>query len=83
MIGEIRLLIENLDFDCTIETLQMTNVLFNVRGKLSALKDEMLAKINQSKESTPRGRGFVSSPLEGGQKPALRSRGCWSNGVLE
>jgi len=35
------------------------------------------------KESTPRGRGFVRSPLEGGQKPALNSRGCWSNGVLE
>ena len=35
------------------------------------------------KESTPRGRGFVWSPLEGGQKPTLRSRGCWSNGALE
>jgi hypothetical protein len=53
MIDEIRLLIENLDFDCTIETLQMTNVLFNVRGKLSALKDEMLAKISQYKAMAP------------------------------
>jgi len=35
-----------------------------------------------SKESTPRGRGFVWSPLEGGQKRALRSQGCWSNGVM-
>lgn len=53
MISEIRLLVESLDFDCTIETLQMTNVLFNVRGKLSALKDEMLAKINQYKAMPP------------------------------
>jgi len=53
MIDEIRLLIENLNFDCTIETLQMTNVLFNVRGKLSALKDEMLVKISQYKAMAP------------------------------
>jgi len=31
----------------------MTNVPFNVRGKLSALKDEMLAKINQYKAMPP------------------------------
>ena len=45
MIDEIRLLIENLTFDCIFETFQMTNVLFNTRGKLSAIKEEMLAKI--------------------------------------
>jgi len=49
MIDEMQLLIENLNFDCIIETLQMTNVLFNIRGKLSARKEGLLAKIAQYK----------------------------------
>jgi hypothetical protein len=53
MVDEIELLIENLDFDCIIETLQLTNVLFNTRGKLSARKGEMLAKIAQYKAMPP------------------------------
>ena len=49
MIDELKKVIENLNFDCIFETLQMTNVLFNVRGRLSAGKKEMLAKIAQYK----------------------------------
>jgi len=49
MIDEIQLLVEDLNFGCIIETLQMTNVLFNIREKLSAKKEWMLAKIAQYK----------------------------------
>jgi len=49
MIDELKKVIENLNFDCIFETLQMTNVLFNVRGRLSTGKKEMLAKIAQYK----------------------------------
>ncbi len=49
MIDELKAVIENLNFDCIFETLQMTNVLFNVRGRLSTGKKEMLAKIAQYK----------------------------------
>ncbi len=45
MIDEIRMIIENLTFDCIFETLQMTNVLFNIRGRLSVEKPKMLAQI--------------------------------------
>jgi radical SAM superfamily enzyme YgiQ (UPF0313 family) len=53
MIEEMRLLIENLKFDCIIETLQMTNVLFNIRGRLSARKEGILGKITQYKAMSP------------------------------
>ena len=53
MIDEMRLFIENLNFDCIIETLQMTNVLFNIRGELSARKAELLAQIAQYKAMSP------------------------------
>jgi hypothetical protein len=53
MIDEIQLLIENLNFDCIIETLQMTNVLFNIREKLSARKEELLTKIAHYKAMSP------------------------------
>jgi radical SAM superfamily enzyme YgiQ (UPF0313 family) len=49
MIDELKKVIGNLNFDCIFETLQMTNVLFNVRGRLSTEKKEMLAKIAQYK----------------------------------
>ena len=68
MIDEIRLLIENLNFDCTIETLQMTNVLFNIAGRLPAKKEEMLVKISQYKALPPmeRLRFRLSRYLYGG-----------------
>lgn len=53
MIDEIRQIIEGLNFDCTLETLQMTNVLFAVKGKLSARKEEMLAAITGYQDLSP------------------------------
>jgi hypothetical protein len=45
MIDEIGVIIENLNFNCIIETLQMTNVLFNLRGELSVERERILANI--------------------------------------
>lgn len=45
MVEELRLLIEELTFDCTIETLQMTNPLFTIKGRLSQKRQEMLEMI--------------------------------------
>jgi fido (protein-threonine AMPylation protein) len=47
-----------------------------------SLEGKPAPQVPTSKETTPRGHGFVWSPLEGGQKRALRYRGCWSNGVI-
>jgi len=49
MIEEIRMLIEGLTFDCTFETLQMTNPLFTIKGKFFQKKAEMLEKIDSYK----------------------------------
>jgi len=53
MIEETRQLLEGLTFDCTFETFQMTNVLFNTRGKLSTIKQELLAKIADYQALSP------------------------------
>jgi hypothetical protein len=42
MIEEIRSIMEGLRFDCTFETLQMTNPLFTVKGPLSQVRDTLL-----------------------------------------
>ena len=49
MIDEIECLINRLNFDCSFETLQMTNVLFNTKGRLFDTKMEMLADIGRYK----------------------------------
>ena len=46
MIGELRMLIEGLSFDCTFETLQMTNPLFSMKGPFSQTKAAMLDAID-------------------------------------
>jgi radical SAM superfamily enzyme YgiQ (UPF0313 family) len=50
MIDEIKRIIENMGFDCIIETLQLTNVLFNIRDKLSKKSDWMLKGIAKYQE---------------------------------
>jgi len=47
MIEEIRLIVEGLEFDCIFETLQMTNVLFNVRGRLPLDRQKLLGLIER------------------------------------
>jgi hypothetical protein len=77
MIDEMRLLIENLNFDCIIETLQMTNVLFNIRGRLSARKEGMLARIAQYKAmpAIERQRFRLNRYLYDGYLDCVRGRG--------
>jgi radical SAM superfamily enzyme YgiQ (UPF0313 family) len=53
MIDEIRMLIEGLRCDCTIETLQMTNVLFNVKGRLFPEREKLLAAIARYQAFSP------------------------------
>lgn len=56
MIDEIRILLEEINFDTVIETYQMTNVLFNVKGNLGELREELLGTISQYKSLVPRER---------------------------
>jgi len=80
---------EVLSGDCRIFKKEKGKVegehLYNALGKTERWRylSVFFIKKLDSKESTPRGRGFVWSPLEGGQKRALRSPGCWSTGVME
>jgi len=45
MVKEIKMLIEGLSFDCTFETLQMTNPLFTLKDLLSETRSAMLDRI--------------------------------------
>jgi len=45
MIDEIEQIIRGIEFDCIFETFQLTNIIFNTRGRLSRIKSEMLNKI--------------------------------------
>ena len=55
MIEELGGIIRGLDFDCTFETLQMTNALFSVKGPFTQIKASMLDAID---------RFLALSPLE-------------------
>jgi len=76
MIDELRMLLEGLHFDCTIETLQMTNV-FTVKGRLSEKKREMLEQI-ESYQALPlleRARFLLDRYLYGGYLTFVKSWG--------
>jgi uncharacterized Fe-S cluster-containing MiaB family protein len=68
MIEEIRLLLEGFDFDCTIETYQMTNVLFNIKGDLNEKRDELISSIERFQSLPPfeRSRLRFNKYLHGG-----------------
>ena len=53
MVEEIEQLINGIKFDCIFETLQLTNVLFNIRDRLSRIKTDLLNKILWYKSLTP------------------------------
>ena len=81
MINEIRELIEGLDFDCTIETYQMTNVLFNVKGPLREKREELIRKIKDYQDLDPkeRGRLRLSRYLHDGYVDFLRRAGRYDS----
>lgn len=68
MIEELRMLIEGLAFDCTFETLQMTNPLFTVRGQFSKLKEDMGAAVvkYQALPELEKARFILDRYTEGG-----------------
>jgi radical SAM superfamily enzyme YgiQ (UPF0313 family) len=53
LIDEIEMLVEGLNYDCSFETLQMTNPLFTVHGKLSEVRDAIRETIREYREMIP------------------------------
>ncbi len=85
MIDEIRMIIENLNFDCIFETRQMTNVLFNIRGRLSEEKPKMLAEIASYQAMSPleKLRFRLNRYLYGGYLGFIEARGRFDSQLSE
>jgi hypothetical protein len=83
MIEEIRLLLEGFDFDCTIETYQMTNVLFNVKGDLKEKRDELISRIEgfQSLPPFERSRLRFNKYLQGGYVDFIQRIGRYGDSL--
>jgi histone acetyltransferase (RNA polymerase elongator complex component) len=77
LVDEIRMLVEGLTFDCTFETLQMTNPLLTVKGPLSQVKGPMLKMISdyQAMSPVPRAYLLLNRYVDGGYLDWVRSRG--------
>jgi histone acetyltransferase (RNA polymerase elongator complex component) len=67
MVGELRELIEGIKFDCTFETLQMTN-LFNFKGQLPARGNTFLEAVYAYQDLPPleRARYLLNRYVRGG-----------------
>ncbi len=76
MAEELRMLLEGLSFDCTFETLQMTN-LFTFKGRLAARRDQWLGQIGQFQQHPPleRARFLFQKYVNGGYLHCVRSWG--------
>lgn len=83
MIDEIRMLIEGLAFECTFETLQMTNPLFTVRGPFSKLRGGMCRAIEeyQGLPASERARFMLDRYTEGGYLSFVRRWGRYDEGL--
>jgi len=77
MIEEIRMFLEGLQFDCSIETYQMTNVLFNKKGPLKQMRHELISEIDAYQNMPPfeRAQFRFSRYLHGGYVHFLQMRG--------
>ena len=77
MIQELETLIQGLAFDCTFETLQMTNPLFSVKGRLSRARSAMLAEIERYRALSPleRARFLLARFVHDGYLDCVRSWG--------
>jgi len=56
MVDEIEQLLESLNCDCEVETGQLTNILFEIRGRLPQQRDEILELIRRYKKLPTRNR---------------------------
>ena len=83
MIEEIRVLIEGLRFNCTLETYQMTNVLFNIKGDLANRRKEMRARIEEYQSMPPveRARFRLNRYLKGGYINFVRMAGRYDTSL--
>jgi hypothetical protein len=77
MIEEIKMLLEGLTFNCTIETLQMTNSLFTIKGQLSAEREAMLKGISYYQDLPPleRARFLLQRYVDDGYLACVKSWG--------
>ncbi len=75
MVEELGMLIQGLDFDCTFETLQLTNLLFHVRGNLSQNRSAMLDRIGWylSMPDLDKARYILDFYLSGGYLDCVQS----------
>jgi hypothetical protein len=83
MIEEIGMLIQGLTFDCTFETLQMTNPLFNIKDRLFRRKSEMLETIDRYKAlpSLEKARYLLRTYVDGGYVDIIKSRGKYDTAL--
>ena len=77
MIEEIYQLIRGLHFDCTFETYQMTNVLFNSKENLTEMREDLMSRIEAYKRLMPieQARLRFNRYLHGGYVDFLRRIG--------
>lgn len=77
MIDEVRMLVEGLHFDCTFETLQMTNSLFTAKGKLSETRSSMQKIIHwyQTEPPAEKARFLLNRYLEDGYLGCVKAWG--------
>lgn len=76
MVGELKALINGITFDCTFETLQMTNV-FTLKGSLPARRQTFLESIDryQAMEPIERAHFLFNRYFHGGYLDFIRSWG--------
>lgn len=81
LVEEMRLLVEGLDFDCTLETLQMTNPLFTVKGRLFEMKELILDLIKdyQTLSSAQRAKVLLEQYTDRGYLEAVRGWGKYDS----
>jgi hypothetical protein len=77
IIDEIRFIINNFDFDCELETLQMTNTLFAFRGRLGLHRDALLGRIDRFKALPAHEKAgiLLDRCVEGGYLDFINSMG--------
>jgi len=82
MVDELKVLIEGLTFDCTLETLQMTNA-FTLRGPLPGKKKTFLESIGHCQKMSPleRARFLLRRYLNGGYLGVIQSWGNYDSRI--
>ena len=78
MVEELKMLVEGIQFNCTLETLQMTNV-FTTKGPFSERKEILLPWIDayQSLSKEDRARFLLSRYLDNGYLACVKSWGMY------